>query len=136
MSNPSPQKGDLLLEQGAFTGRRQGTATSSGITNECWTSRVTFARRGLTRRTSRATMYVMNTKLTLRMDDVLVRQAKTQAARRGKSVSKMFSEFVTSLGTRTSTPELPPVTSSLLGIMRGQRVSERDYKRHLREKHS
>ncbi len=78
----------------------------------------------------------MHTKLTLRMDDVLVRQAKSQAARRGKSVSQMLGEFVAALGSRTSSPELPPVTSSLLGVMRGQRVSERDYKRHLREKHS
>jgi len=81
-------------------------------------------------------LYGMNTKLTLRMDDVLVRQAKSQAARRGKSVSQMFGEFVASLGSRESAPELPPVTSSLLGVMTGKRVSERDYKRHLREKHS
>ena len=78
----------------------------------------------------------MNTKLTLRMDDVLVRQAKRQAARRGKSVSQMFGEFVTSLGTSRPGSRLPPVTDSLLGVMKGHRVSEKDYKKHLREKHS
>ena len=78
----------------------------------------------------------MNTKLTLRMDDVLVRQAKRQAARRGKSVSQMFGEFVSSLGTSRPDSRLPPVTNSLLGVMKGHRVSEKDYKKHLREKHS
>ena len=79
----------------------------------------------------------MNTKLTLRMDDVLVQQAKTQAARRGKSVSQMFGEFVTSLGTTTRpTRDLPPVTDSLLGVMTSRRTSEKDYKQHLREKYS
>jgi hypothetical protein len=81
-------------------------------------------------------LYVMNTKLTLRMDDALVRQAKRQAARRGKSVSQMFGEFVTSLGTSRPGSRLPPVTDSLLGVMKGRRVSEKDYKQHLREKHS
>lgn len=78
----------------------------------------------------------MNTKLTLRMDDVLVRRAKTQASRRGKSVSQMFSEFVTSLGVNKRQPTLPPLTGSLLGIMKGHRVSEEDYKKRLREKYS
>lgn len=77
----------------------------------------------------------MNTKLTLRMDDALVRQAKNHAARRGKSVSQMFGEFVSSLGTRRHKGHLPPVTGSLLGIMKGSGVSENDYKEHLREKH-
>lgn len=79
----------------------------------------------------------MNTKLTLRMDDLLVQQAKTQAARRGKSVSQMFGEFVTSLGiTATPTRDLPPVTDALLGVMKNRRTSEKDYKQHLREKYS
>ena len=78
----------------------------------------------------------MNTKLTLRVDDALVRQAKRQAARRGKSVSQMFGEFVAALGARKRKRGLPPVTDSLLGVMRGHRISEADYKKHLREKHS
>ena len=78
----------------------------------------------------------MHTKLTLRMDDVLVEQAKAQAAQRGKSVSQMFGEFVTSLGASKRGRVLPPVTGSLLGIMKGHRVSEKDYKKHLREKYS
>jgi len=70
------------------------------------------------------------------MDDVLVQQAKTQAARRGKSVSQMFGEFVTSLGATKLAHDLPPVTGSLLGVMKSRRISEKDYKKHLREKYS
>ena len=78
----------------------------------------------------------MKTKLTLRMDDALVRQAKIQAARRSKSVSQMFGEFVVSLGATRHDRGLPPVTESLLGIMKGHAVSEKNYKAHLREKYS
>ena len=81
-------------------------------------------------------MYVMNTKLTLRMDQSLVRRAKTEAQRRGKSVSRMVAEYFDSLAPRPTVPEcLPPVTSSLVGILKDKPVSEDDYKRHLREKH-
>jgi hypothetical protein len=78
----------------------------------------------------------MNTKLTLRLDDVLVEQAKAEAAQRGKSVSQMFAEFVALLAPSRRERSLPPVTRSLLGIMKGRRLSEEDYKNHLREKYS
>lgn len=81
-------------------------------------------------------MYVINTKLTLRLDDMLVAEAKAHAARHGKSVSQMFGEFVVSLGASRRKGDLPPVTGLLLGILKGQRVSESDYRKHLREKYS
>ena len=78
----------------------------------------------------------MNTKLTLRMDEALVRRAKAEASRRGKSVSQMVSEFVDSLGSpRRDEQKLPPITASLVGVLKGHRVSELAYKKHLREKH-
>jgi hypothetical protein len=80
-------------------------------------------------------MYVMNTKLTLRMDDELVRQAKAEAALRGKSVSQMVGEFVDSLSTARRDEELPPVTASLVGVLKGHDVSQADYKKHLLEKY-
>jgi len=48
----------------------------------------------------------------------------------------MFGEFVASLGTSSPSRRLPPVTDSLLGVMKGRRISEKDYKKHLREKYS
>jgi len=78
----------------------------------------------------------MNAKLTLRMDEELVKRAKIEARRRGKSVSRMTAEFIESLGRRNvPKPDLPPITSSLLGVLKGRRLVERDYKRHLRDKH-
>ena len=81
-------------------------------------------------------VYVMNTKLTLRMEEGLILRAKDEARRRGKSVSRMVAEYFDLLGQRPNPSDsLPPVTSSLTGILKGRRVSEDDYKQHLREKH-
>ena len=78
----------------------------------------------------------MNMKLTLRMDDALIRQAKLAAEKRGKSVSRMVAEFFGTLGERAKAgQEYPPVTASLLGVLREKPVDEGAYKRHLREKH-
>nr|VFJ94982.1 MAG: hypothetical protein BECKLFY1418B_GA0070995_106416 [Candidatus Kentron sp. LFY] len=79
----------------------------------------------------------MDSELTLKMDDTLVQQAKYQAARRGKSFSRMFGEFVHSLPENTPREqELPPITASLLGMVPGHpRISEENYKKHLREKY-
>jgi len=90
----------------------------------------------LIRRTVPSILYGMNTKLTLRMDEALVRRAKSEAKRRGKSVSRMVGEFIDALGvTKSGKHTLPPVTSSLIGLLKGRRVPEKDYKKHLREKH-
>ena len=79
----------------------------------------------------------MNTKLTLRMDAELVKTAKTEAERRGKSVSKIVGEFFDSLASgRCKTSKLPPITASLTGILGGRNVSEAEYRKHLREKFS
>ena len=70
------------------------------------------------------------------MDDVLIKRAKSAARRRGKSVSQMVSEFIDSLDVpKAVTTDLPPVTASLIGRLKGRRVSESTYKKHLREKH-
>jgi len=82
-------------------------------------------------------MYVMNTKLTLRMDEEQIKRAKEEASRRGKSVSQMVGEFVDSLGsTRDEDAELPPITASLVGVLKGTGVSESDRRKHLEEKHA
>ena len=78
----------------------------------------------------------MNTKLTLRMDEAVVRKAKIEAKRRGKSVSRMVAEFIEAIGSRSESEKLlPPTTASLLGILKGHVISEDDYKDHLREKY-
>ncbi|MCP5488504.1 MAG: antitoxin [Verrucomicrobia bacterium] len=78
----------------------------------------------------------MNTKLTLRLDNRLIDRAKHAAAKRGKSVSQMVSEFFDSLeGGDQATPAYPPITSALLGSLRGKSLSKDDYHRHLRDKY-
>ena len=80
----------------------------------------------------------MNTKLTLRLDESLVRQAKAEAKRRGKSVSGMVAEYFDSLGAASEQPApgtLPPITSSLAGIAAGCSLSIEDYRLHTRTKH-
>ncbi len=78
----------------------------------------------------------MNSKLTLRMDDALIRQAKLAAGKRGKSVSRMVAEFFSTLGERSKAGKAyPPITASLLGVLRDKPVDEGAYKRHLREKY-
>jgi hypothetical protein len=71
------------------------------------------------------------------MDVDLVRTAKTEASRRGKSVSQIVGEFFDSLASsRREESELPPITTSLVGILKGRGVSESDYRKHLRKKYS
>jgi hypothetical protein len=71
------------------------------------------------------------------MDAALIRTAKTEASRRGKSVSKIVGEFFDTLASgRHKQAELPPLTASLVGILKGQRASRSDYRKHLVEKHT
>jgi hypothetical protein len=70
------------------------------------------------------------------MDDAVIQKAKMEAKRRGKSVSRMVAEFIESIGTRQDSEKvLPPTTASLVGILKGEDISEDDYKVHLREKY-
>jgi len=70
------------------------------------------------------------------MEEAVVRKAKMEAKRRGKSVSRMVAEFIQSIGSGPDIEKvLPPTTASLVGILKGKEISEDDYKEHLREKH-
>lgn len=79
----------------------------------------------------------MHTKLTLRMDAGLIRTAKSEAGRRGKSVSQIVGEFFDSLASDRRVPaKHPPITTSLIGVLKAHGASESDYRKHLREKYS
>ena len=78
----------------------------------------------------------MNAKLTLRMDAALIESAKREAAGREKSVSQMVGEFFSLLAAKPRTREdVAPLTATLVGVLKGGKVSEEDYKHHLREKY-
>ncbi len=79
----------------------------------------------------------MQTKLTLRLDESLIRRAKAYAQRSGKSVSGIVADFFAQLDDRPEQgPEtLPPAVRSLVGALGKKSVEESDYRRYLDEKH-
>ena len=79
----------------------------------------------------------MQTKLTLRMEERLIRQAKTYARRTGKSVSGLVAGFFSQLSTDPGPPPEPgsPAVRSLVGALRGMQVDEDDYRAYLTRKH-
>ncbi len=79
----------------------------------------------------------MQTKLTLRLEDELIKKAKILARQRGKSVSKLVSEYFTYITTKElkSESDLPPVVKSLYGSLVNTDVKESDYKKYLEGKY-
>ena len=79
----------------------------------------------------------MQTKLTLRLEDQLIEQAKSYAAQAGKSVSQIVAEYfklLTSQRVKSSCPATP-ITHSLRGLLRESKLDEKDYKKYLEGKH-
>ncbi len=79
----------------------------------------------------------MNTKLTLRMDDSLIKSAKEYSAKTGKSVSRIVADLFEIIKNEElkKDSELPPTVRSLYGALKGKAVNEKDYKKHLEEKY-
>ena len=80
----------------------------------------------------------MQSKLTLRMEDTVIRKAKRLAKSRGKSVSRIVSEYIADEPEDMAVEELPPVTASMVGILArdGNRVvDEGSYKEYLEKKY-
>ncbi len=79
----------------------------------------------------------MQTKLTLRLEDELIEQAKSYAAQAGKSVSQVVADYFRILTTEKTRPTTTstPITMSLRGLLRDSKFDEKDYKKYLEEKH-
>jgi len=83
----------------------------------------------------------MQTKLTLRIEDELIERAKSYSQKTGKSVSQLVADYIKMLPepgrARSEKTEktLPPIVRSLKGSLRGAKIEEEDYRRHLEEKH-
>lgn len=80
----------------------------------------------------------MQTKLTLRLDDELIRNAKSYAADTGKSLSQLVADYFALLKSgrpNKTASHSAPLTRSLRGVLKNSGVSERDYRRHLEEKY-
>jgi len=76
----------------------------------------------------------MQTKLTLRIEEELIKTAKVYSARSGKSVSKIVADLFKSIQNNNSNGVVTQNVSSLKGVIRGN-VSESDYKTHLENKY-
>jgi hypothetical protein len=82
----------------------------------------------------------VNTKLTLRLDQRTIRGAKAYARHEGKSVSQLVSDYFRLIAgeggsVARGTTRFGPLTSELYGSLKGSRVSQADYRRHLEEKY-
>jgi len=79
----------------------------------------------------------MNTKLTLRLDDDLIRRAKRHSEKSGKSVSRLVADYFSLIEASDGLDagELTPRVRSLVGALSGATLDERDYLAYLQEKH-
>jgi hypothetical protein len=81
----------------------------------------------------------MRSKLTLRLDDELIREAKALAEQRGTSLSQLVASYFRALTRRPSEAPreepLPPLTRALVGVLRDEEIREEGYRAHLERKH-
>lgn len=72
-------------------------------------------------------------KLTLSVDEAVVRGAKRYAQVRGTSVSKLVERFLGLLARPPRTSDLPPITRRLRGSLKG--ADPREYRAYLERKY-
>jgi len=79
----------------------------------------------------------MQTKLTLRLDEKLIQEAKVYAAEAEVSLSQLVANYFRLLmnGRPSARKTGAPVTRSLRGVLKGTQVDEQAYLRHLEEKY-
>jgi len=77
----------------------------------------------------------MQTKLTLRLEESLIREAKHYARQHGRSLSQVVADYFQMLTRQSQQSEIPPVTRSLVGMLESKQLDVDDYKRHLEEKY-
>lgn len=79
----------------------------------------------------------MGSKLTLRIDEELIKAAKEYSAKKGKSVSRLVADFFQVIRNEklVKKQEVSPIVKSLKGILKGKEISEKDYKKYLEDKY-
>jgi antitoxin component of RelBE/YafQ-DinJ toxin-antitoxin module len=81
----------------------------------------------------------MQTKLTLRMDDELIKKAKQWAETRGISLSELVAQFFDQLPNTHKLVELSPWTRKLVGVLKEDGVDDgvlrKQYLDYLKEKY-
>ena len=77
-------------------------------------------------------------KLTLRIDEKLIKRAKRYSKRSGKSVSGIVADYFSLLEknpTESIHPAPPDIIASLIGILKNRALKEDDYKKYLEDKY-
>lgn len=77
----------------------------------------------------------MQTKLTLRVEDSLIQQAKDYAKKNDKSLSQIVADYFRALTESKKLLENAPITQSLIGVLSETKIDESDYKKHLEDKY-
>lgn len=79
----------------------------------------------------------MKTKLILRLDDELIKRAKTYAKKSGKSVSQLVAGYFSLLDAKPEkeTSEFTPLVRSLKGSLKGAKTGKKDYHNYIEEKY-
>ncbi len=77
----------------------------------------------------------MQTKLTLRLENALMQQAKSYAEQHDKPLSQVMEDYFQILAQQTKKPAIYPITKSLIEILDSSDIDEKDYKKHLEEKY-
>jgi len=79
----------------------------------------------------------MQTKLTLRMDDQLIKKAKNYSQQTGRSLSRIVSDYFALLDTPAvkNRSRKAPKVAKLRGALSGMELDQRTYNRHLEEKY-
>jgi len=79
----------------------------------------------------------MQTKLTLRLDDELIKLAKSYAKKSGKSVSQIVAGYFSLMGEKPKreASEYTPIVQSLKGSLKAAKVGKKDYHKYLEEKY-
>ncbi len=79
----------------------------------------------------------MKTKLTLRVEDGIIRKAKRIAEKRKTSVSKLVSDYILALEDDANEDDLPVRTRSMVGVFLGgkEAVTEGSYREYLESKY-
>lgn len=79
----------------------------------------------------------MQTKLTLRLDDQLVKQAKNYAEQSGKSVSQLVADYFSLLNAKPSSKlAITPSVKRLKGVLKKSQTNNvQDYQKYLEEKY-
>ena len=78
----------------------------------------------------------MQAKLTVELEQTLIKRAEHYAEVSGKSVLQLVADYFTQLGEPLDEEALPPITRALSGALKDVDADKADYYKHLEQKHT